>query len=286
VAFSVFASLLPLLVVGIAVVGFVSHGRDDFANSVIERLGLTGSAADLFTDAIAASEDARATTSIIGLVLLLITGLGLGAAVKDICDAAWQVADRGLRVRLRSMEWAVGSFVLLGVSITASSLANPLPGWFAPIAILISAFFATMAFVWTFFALTAVRIPVRAHLPGAAIGGIAFTLITTFGTTYLTNRIASSSALFGTLGVILAVLAWFYVFGYLLVYAAVLNVVVYEHDHGTRTVGVTVPEVDGMLEHSEQTTRGGAFDTKTAKAVAKEDADDERPDATARTAEA
>ncbi len=269
-----FASLLPLLVVGVSVVGFISHGQDDFASKVIERLGLTGSAADLFTNAIATSEDARATTSVIGLVLLLITGLGLGAAVKDICDAAWQVADRGLRVRLRSLEWAAGSFVLLGVSITVSSLANPLPGWFAPIAILVSSFFAAMAFVWTFFALTAVRVPVRSHIPGAAIGGIAFTLITTFGTTYLTNRIASSSALFGTLGVILAVLAWFYIFGQLLVYAAVLNVLVYEHDHGTRTVGVTVPMLEGILELSEQTTRGGAFDMTTAKALAKEKEDE------------
>ncbi len=67
VAFSVFASLLPLLVVGVSVVGFIAHGQDDFASKVIERLGLTGSAADLFTDAIAASADARATTSVIGL---------------------------------------------------------------------------------------------------------------------------------------------------------------------------------------------------------------------------
>ena len=65
----------------------------------------------------------------------------------------------------------------------------------------------------------------------------------------------SASALYGTLGVVFATLAWLLFFGRLVVYSAVLNVVRWEEDHGTKTVGLEVPKVPG--EVALEATRAG-----------------------------
>jgi len=55
------------------------------------------------------------------------------------------------------------------------------------------------------------------------------------------RAVGSSSALYGSLGVVFAILAWLFFFGRLAVYAAVLNVVRWEEEHGTVTVEIELP---------------------------------------------
>src|SRR5687767_3045813 len=54
-----FLALCPLLLVGIAVIGFLSVGSDDLPERIVENLGLTGRAAETFTDAVATAEKSR-----------------------------------------------------------------------------------------------------------------------------------------------------------------------------------------------------------------------------------
>jgi uncharacterized BrkB/YihY/UPF0761 family membrane protein len=70
-----FLSLFPLLLVAIAVAGFLSAGSPTFVDDVIDQLGLTGDAADAVTNAIRVAEDSRTVASIVGVVGLLWTGL-------------------------------------------------------------------------------------------------------------------------------------------------------------------------------------------------------------------
>ena len=56
-----------------------------------------------------------------------------------------------------------------------------------------------------------------------------------------------SSALYGSLGIVIAILAWLAFFGRLLVYGAVVNVMRWEAGHGTLQVPVEVPRVDNAL---------------------------------------
>ena len=76
---------------------------------------------------------------------------------------------------------------------------------------------------------------------------------------------ASSSALYGSLGVVFAVLAWLVFFGRLIVYASVLNVVRWEEDHGTVTAEVQVPRLPGQVP-VEATRAGDALPRETAPA--------------------
>jgi uncharacterized BrkB/YihY/UPF0761 family membrane protein len=68
--------------------------------------------------------------------------------------------------------------------------------------------------------------------------------------------VASSSALYGSLGVVFAILAWLALSARLIVYAAALNVVRYEGEHGTVTVEIEVPNIRGQVPLG--TNRGGA----------------------------
>src|SRR5215471_6699457 len=77
-----FLSIFPLLLVGFAVLGFLSQGRVDLAGDIISRLGLTGDTARFVTDLIRQTEHSRHVASVVGFVGSLWTGLGLVAAVQ------------------------------------------------------------------------------------------------------------------------------------------------------------------------------------------------------------
>ncbi|MCA1692631.1 MAG: hypothetical protein LC733_10700, partial [Actinobacteria bacterium] len=75
------------------------------------------------------------------------------------------------------------------------------------------------------------------------------------GGIYVPMAVASASALYGSLGVMFAILAWLLFFGRLVVYAAVVNVVQWEKGHGTVTVDLEVPKMPG--EVPVEATRAG-----------------------------
>ena len=87
----------------------------------------------------------------------------------------------------------------------------------------------------------------RALLPGAAVCAVGFEVLKLVGTIYVPRLVASSSALYGSLGIVIAILAWLAFFGRLLVYGAVVNVLRWEGGHGTVQVPVEVPRVDNAL---------------------------------------
>ncbi len=81
IALASFLSLFPLLLVAIAVVGFWSSSDSGFALRLVQEMGLRGTAATSVQDAIKAAEGSRRAASIVGLVGLLWSGLGVVFAV-------------------------------------------------------------------------------------------------------------------------------------------------------------------------------------------------------------
>jgi uncharacterized BrkB/YihY/UPF0761 family membrane protein len=76
------------------------------------------------------------------------------------------------------------------------------------------------------------------------------------GGVYVPHAVASSSALYGSLGIVFAILAWLALAARLILYCSALNVVRYEQRHGTVTVELEVPHIEG--EVPVEATRGGA----------------------------
>lgn len=250
VTLAAFLSLLPLLVVGIAVFGFFSAASStDLPATVISELGLDpqGTAGQLLTDAMARARDTRRAASVVGLAGLLWTGLGVVGALQYVWDSAWQVRGRGLRDKLVGLGWLAGAGVLFAGSFGLSAAAQWLPWYLSPLGV--AAGFATgvALWLWTAKVLPNRDVGWRPLLPGAVLGASGFELLKIAGAIWVPRAVASSSALYGPVGVVFAVLAWLLVFGRLVVYAAVVEVVRWERHNGTVGITLEVPARPGVV---------------------------------------
>jgi membrane protein len=260
IALAAFVSLFPLLLVIIAVLGFMSAGDGDFASDLVRELGLRGPAAETVLDAISSAEGSRQAASIVGLAGLLWSGLGVVGSLQTALNAAWQVKGRGLADRVVAVRWLLGAGALFLATAALGPLLALAPGPLKPLAILLGLALTGTLFLWTYTSLGNVPVGWRVHLPGAALVAVGFEVLKAIGSVYVPQVVASSSALYGSLGVVFAVLAWLLVYGRLIVYGAVLNVLRYEHSVGTVTVDLEVPRIDGEVPLTA--TRGGAVEPR------------------------
>jgi membrane protein len=249
IALQIFLSLIPLLLVAIAVVGFVAGGNVTFAGDVIDFLGLPsgGDAADALRTTIDNAEESRQAASIIGVLGLLWRGLAVVAAVQRAIDNVWQTRSEGFKDKARAVLWLLGAAVIFAASFAVTTVLNFLPGILAPVSILVGLAVNLGLFLWTYSELGRLPVGWRALLPGAVLCAVGFEILKLVGTIYVPRLVASSSALYGSLGIVIAILAWLAFFGRLVVYGAVVNVLWWESDHGTVQVPLEVPRVDTAI---------------------------------------
>src|SRR3954469_3036980 len=133
VTLSIFISLFPALLVGTAVLGYVAAGQVDLSNQLIDKLGLTGTAAQTFREAVDASKHSRKAASIIGLAGLVWSALGVVAAIQLAVDRAWQAKGGGVVDKAKGLLWLVAIGVTVIATTGATGLVlSVLPKWVAP----------------------------------------------------------------------------------------------------------------------------------------------------------
>jgi membrane protein len=252
-----FLSLFPLLLVGIAVLGFVSASDVDFAAQLVDELGLEGEAAEQVLTAIDTAEGSRRAASVVGFVGLAWASMGVVGALQAAANATWQAPGRGLTSRLVGAGWLLGAGLLFLASLSLGSILALLPGPVVVPTLAVGAVVDVVLFLWLFRTLTNVHLPWRVHLPGAVAGGVGLELLKLIGGLYVPRAVASTSALYGSMGVVFAILAWLALSARLVIYASTLNVIRYERDHGTVTVDLQVPRIEGEVPLGA--TRGGAI---------------------------
>jgi membrane protein len=247
VTLTAFLSLFPLLLVAVAVLGFVAAGHADLPNSIISNLGLSGDAAQLVRDSIAQAQKTRGAALGLGTLGLLWSGLGLVAALQVAFNAVWQVPSRGLKDKLYGLAWLVGAGVIMAASFGLTAAVNFLPGVLAPAAILVAFLVSVALWLWSLKVLQNRAVGWKGLLPGAITGAIGLEVLKAAGAIWVPRAVASSSALYGSIGTVFAVLAWLLFFGRLVVYASVVNVVRWEEDHGTVTAEIELPRLPGAV---------------------------------------
>ena len=249
IALQGFLSLIPLVLVAIAVAGFLASGDATFSRDVIDALAIPkdGPAAENLRTTIDTAQESKRAASIVGVLGLFWSGLAVVAAVQRGIDAAWQTKSEGLKDKLRAVLWLVGAVIIFLSSFALSAVLNFLPGFLAPVSIILGLAVNTGLFLWTFSELGRVPVGWRALLPGAVLCAVGFEILKVLGSIVVPRLIANSSALYGSLGIVIALLAWLAFFGRLLVYGAVVNVLRWERAHGTLKVPVEAPRIEHAI---------------------------------------
>lgn len=257
-----FLSIFPLLLVALAVLGFVAAGsQTDVAGRLVDNLGLKGESAKMLTDAVAAAKTSRKTASVVGFVGLLWSGLGLVGALQYAYNSVWQVNDRGMKDKAFGLLWLVGAALLFVGGAAATTALRWLPGFLAPLGIVVTFAVSFGLWLWTSRVLPNTKLAWRTLVPGALLGAVGLEILKVVGAYYVPRAVASSSQLYGSLGIVFAVLAWLLLFGRLVVYSAVLNVVQYEKHQGTIQAVVEAPPLPGVRPVADRSGRLASADT-------------------------
>ena len=263
ITLTAFLSLFPLILVAISVFGAFSVRNANIASEIIGELGLSGDAAKAVTNAITKAEQSRRAAGPIGLIGLFWSGLGLVAALQYALDSVWQFTGRGLKDKLWGLAWLGGATAILVASFALTAVLNFLPPIAAPLIFLVGVVVDVGLWLWTFNVLPNRNVGWKPLLPGAILGAVGLEVLKAVGAVYVPRAVGSSSALYGSIGTVFAILAWLLFFGRLVVYAAVLNVVRWEEDHGTVTAEIELPNLPGEVPLTA-TRAGDAQETTTS----------------------
>lgn len=264
VTFQAFISLFPLLLVVVAVIGWIAGDGTDVAGAVVRELGLNGDAKEAVEDAVEAARESKKAASAVGLASLLWSGLGLVNALQYGYNQTWQVEAREVKDKAVGVLWLAGAALIFVGAAAITTVMLWVPEFVRPLGIVVALGINFGLWVWTSKILPNTKIPWKAVLPGALLAAIGLEILKVVGAFYVPKLVSNSSQLYGTLGVVFALLAWLFLFGRLIIYSAVLNVVLRERKVGTVKVVTEVPAQPGAMT-GEQVSRMGRLEAeKTA----------------------
>lgn len=226
VAFRIFLFAAPLLLALVGALGFlVGHvSSDDVSDSV----GVSGQLASQIRGAFEQSSTARWVALVVGLVGAASAGRSLTKVLVVASALAWQRQVRP-RAELRVIAGVVSLFLGMVVAACLLNRLRDLAGVGVATTSLV-ALGVVYGVGWFLISLLLPRAETdpTALLPGAVLVGSTVTVLQWGTQFYLPNRVSQASELYGSLGLTLATLGVFFLFGRVLVAALVLNAVVWE----------------------------------------------------------
>jgi len=230
-AFRMFLLMLPLAYVLIAGLNFLGDADAAAPERWSRRAGLSAIVAQSVSGAVQASEGGRWLAMGFGIVGTVLAGAGLVTALQRVCALAWGLPPpRGRNVRL--VLGTIGSVVLIMVTTTATAAARSVSVGLGLVAtILATAVFFGIALAG-FVALPHPQVPTAALVPGALLFTVGLEANHLLVVYYFVPKAARASAVYGSLGVALVVLASLAVIGLLIVLAAEFNAVLWERGMG------------------------------------------------------
>jgi uncharacterized BrkB/YihY/UPF0761 family membrane protein len=234
IAFRSFVFLLPFVLVIVVALGIAADHTSEGAYGIEQHAGVTGIAAESVTQSARLSSGGRFIALFLGLIALYSTSIALARALRIAHTLAWGTAVPPMKRSWRVALVVVGTAtaVYLVVTVVARFRESNRGGDGLVIAILGMFVFAAL-WLGVSYLLPHGEAPWKALLPGAVlvgVGAMVLELITVF---YVSYRISRSSALYGSLGAAIAILAWAYLLARLVVSSAVLNASLYRERDGT-----------------------------------------------------
>jgi YihY family inner membrane protein len=231
IAYYGFFSLFPLLLVLASLASFVIHDRPDLqrrlVDSALAQFPVLGDQIRQNVGSIRGSGFAVG----VGLVLAVWAGLGGIRAAQGAMDTIWDVPRKQRPSAPASIGLALVMLVVLGAFVLAAAIAGALSSAADGLAGRAMGLVASVVLNVAFFAI-AYRVLTRADVtwrqvaPGAIVAGVGWTALLQLGGWIVSDRIASSTQVYGTFAIVIGLLGWIYLGAQLALFGAVMNVVV------------------------------------------------------------
>ncbi len=220
-----FLSLFPLLLLVMSVLGFVLASDPERQVRIFRELvDLLPGVGGQISEAMAAVQEHKTSTGVIGLAGLLFSGLGGVDAMRESLRIMWHqdtAAGSFLRRKATDVVIVLGMGVLLLLSLGVSALGAGLTtrlldeagvhGSLSKVALQAVALGLALAvdmllLLYLFTRLSRCDRPFRRIVRGALFGAIGLGILKTVATYYVGRTAANSTALYGTVGVVIGLL--------------------------------------------------------------------------------
>jgi uncharacterized BrkB/YihY/UPF0761 family membrane protein len=228
-AYRLFFWILALAVLISAGLGFAAHADSDL-DAAVSDAGLTTAVASTVSTAAEQSDAGRWWLLLIGVYLTLWFSWSLFRALRLVHAAAWQVAPQPIRNAPRALGYVLAAPLIAAAATVAAGWvrAHSPFGTGLLATLLVGAAFALLWLAASRGLPAAPDTPWTAFLPGAVLLGIGLEALHLFTVYFLANKLASSSALYGSLGLAGTMLFYLYLIGRGVIWAAELNAVTWE----------------------------------------------------------
>jgi len=222
ITLTAFLALFALTLLAVAAIGFLDQTNVDVAKEITKALGLSGDAAKVVTQAVNTARKSARFATVVGFIGVVTIGTSFTNAIATAYNVAWGVRGRGLIDRARGLVWLAGVGVCFAANIVVSDRDHP--SWLGPAFVVVTVAINAVAWMFTSWWLPNRRITLRAMLPAVAVGAITLELLKYVAAVWVPRLIANSSELWGTIGAVFALIAWILVFGRVIAYVAVIEV--------------------------------------------------------------
>jgi YihY family inner membrane protein len=230
-AHSAFVAMFPLLLVLVTLLGLVASGDPSLREHVLNAVaGQFPPIRDQLTGNVHALRRSSMIGLAFGLLVLIWGATGLAQAGLFTMAQVWNLPGPARPGYVQRLGRAMLFLGVLGGSVIVTTLLVSLVtfGHHAVAIVVLAEVLAIGTNVGLYFTsfrvLTPKGVPTRALVPGAAAGGIAWTLLQALGTV-LVHHYLRSVSVYGVFAAVLGLVAWLYIAVEVTVYAAEINVV-------------------------------------------------------------
>jgi membrane protein len=245
IAYYGFFSLFPLLLVLFTVLAYALHGdlgaQSSIKNSVLSHFPVIGK--DLSQNI--GTLHGHVIAVVIGVLFAMLGGLGVTMASQNAFARVWAVPHKRrpdfLKSRLRGLTLLVSLGLLFIISTLASGLVTGgLGGPLAKVAGLVIALLVNFVLFFAAFRLLTPAIGTSRLWVGVGVASALWEILQAVGGYYVGHVFKHSSNAYGTFGLVIALLVWLHLGGWILLYAAEINVVLSKKLYPRSLFGPTV----------------------------------------------
>ena len=223
-ASKLFVAVIPLSIIISAIV----PGADNFGDSLVNRLGLTGAGAEATRTLFATNGEIRGAVSVLGVVILLYSVFSFARGLQRVYLDIWKLPAQQFEAVVRRATWVL-TFVLFTAALSPLrdfTERNDLPVAGTTVVFV----FGAALWVWTPYLLLGRRLPWRRLLPTGLITAGSAAVYSLCSAIYLPGIFTTNAERYGLIGVAFGLVTW--LFGYAaVVIAAAVVAGTWDHRH-------------------------------------------------------